>query len=235
MTPVSVSARVLGIAVSTALIVALTGCAAPEPVPTTAPTTPAAPAAEETPEPEPTRPTLDELVITAEGIGDLRVGHPVPQGNPELSLVTWNPTGCIDPDYPDAGLEEGQPWAGHWAPVFPASDPGNWPFWVVTDGTKDGPVSFIGSDTVPTSEGIRVGDTRAQLEAAHTSFDAVIHRELVDMYVMEAPASRLVIEVVTDSEWYPEYADRVLAMHVQSTSYEPFSIAATDAGSTCLV
>jgi hypothetical protein len=234
MTHSAAPARVLVLAVTATLLATLAGCSVTEPVPTAAPSTPAAaPTVEETA--EPTRPALDELVISPEGIADLRVGHPVPLANPELLLVTWNPTGCIDPDDPFEEDVEGEPWAGRWESVHRGSD-GAWPFWVVTDGTQNGVIQFIGSANVPTDRGIRVGSTRADVEAAYPGLSP-FHGEfsLADLYIVDAGASRLVIEVVSDATWYPEMIDRVLVMYTESTSYPPSSIAGSDAGSTCIV
>ena len=72
-----------------------------------------APVETPTPTPEPTKPALSELVLTTEGLGDLVVGEPAPDTDPELALVEWDPVNCV---VEGSGLSEGDPGAGSWVP-----------------------------------------------------------------------------------------------------------------------
>ncbi|MFT4285574.1 MAG: hypothetical protein QM598_12140, partial [Protaetiibacter sp.] len=96
---------------------ALSACASdPEPAGSTPP-----PAASQTPSPTPTptRPALDELVLTPEGLGDIRIGQPVPDADPALAIVTWNARGCED-----TWAAEQNPAVGYWQSVAPRSQSG---------------------------------------------------------------------------------------------------------------
>jgi hypothetical protein len=91
---------------------------------------------------------------TSEGIGDLRIGEPIPSSS---NLVAWNPNAC------STGV-------GAWTAKKPfAGRAGVGDFTLVTaNGKRDGAIDtlMINSPAIPTKSGIRVGDSRQKVEKA---------------------------------------------------------------------
>lgn len=215
----------------TVLALALAGCAAEAPSPTSSPSA-SNPAPDETPTPAPTRPTLEDVVVDPGGLGDIRIGRPVPQTAPELSLVEWHADACIESGM--TSPQVGEPWAGRWEAVY--SDPTTgWPYSIITaGGVQQGDVVHIFADSVPTATGIRVGSTRAELEAAYSSFSTIQTGDYVDLYAITEGGSRLVFEVVHEgSTWMPDDAGRVLIMYVEPSDGPLLEIAGSDSVSAC--
>ncbi|WP_210413810.1 hypothetical protein [Protaetiibacter larvae] len=231
-------ARLGALALAAAL--ALSACApTPAPAPSAAPSGTPSASPEETPTPTPTRPPLAELVLTPQGIGEVRIGEPVPGTDPALAIVTWNATGCAD-----SGIAEGEPWAGYWQSTEAGSPHEYGPpfaFFLTTEGgVEHAPVAAVRvlSD-VRTAAGIGIGSTRAEVEAAYPTPTATInHFDISTVYVLEEGDRRISIEVAeedTGGYWPPEQAGRVLFMWAGSTEHEAGGIAGGDGGGPCPV
>jgi hypothetical protein len=199
------------------------------------PTVPPAPAA-----PAPAAPTLASLTLSAEGLGPLIVGSAVPAS---AEIVRWDPAHCVEEG---TGIVEGDPYAGAWLPIFPASPTPTLgerpPFTMMTaDGFRDSPIRevTVWSAEVATAEGVRAGDGRAALFAAYPRFDEVVKGELSDVYAIDGIHGRLLFEVAKPSD-LPELADywgtavhTVLWIRVVSAGGAAAPIAASDAGGPC--
>jgi len=217
--------------VAAVLAISLAGCA-----PEAAPPEVAEPAPIETPTPtpEPTKPTLSELVLTTEGLGDLVVGEPVPDTDPELALVDWDPVNCV---VEGSGLSEGDPGAGSWVPTY---DDGA--FTTLTSPDKDGAIIVIsGSDSaLATDEGIALGSSVADVEAAYPDA-TLLEGELSTVYIVEGDAGKLLIEVAIDPADIPGYwtsseryeVDHVIIVSAVAAAIEPYGVAGTGAGGPC--
>lgn len=225
-----------------AVLALLTGCTpAPSTDPSASPTaSPEASASSPTPEP-PSRPALADLALSSEGLGTLRFGE-VPESDPALSMVAFNPTACTDAETGESlGIVAGDPLAGAWV-IDPSYNVDPEPFntgatfGVGVDADAGNIVTRIDlySDDIPTDGGVRIGDDRADVVAAHPSA-ALVESYLTDIYVVTGPTGILQIEVASrstpDEDLYWDAADtpdgRVLYIHAVSTALGVFSVAAS--------
>lgn len=204
--------------------VLLTGCAVqvgPEPTGSPEPTE----TATETPEPDPTRPPLADLVLAPDGLDGLAIGDPAPT-DPATSLATYDPAACdgyglwtADPAYA-AATSYGPPTA----------------FGVGGAGTVDRIELY--SDDIPTDQGIRLGATRADVEAAYPGV-APVAEYLTDLYIVAGTTGALVIEVTAQDAAYWESSgialDTVQYIRAMPTGTEAYSVAASgNAVGVCL-
>lgn len=201
-----------------------------------------APSASAEPEPAPaTRPTLEELALSPAGLGNLLFGQPA-ETDPSLSMIYYNPTACVDSETGDSnGIVAGDPLAPAWLidpsyEVPPTSNDSGRPFGVAVDDTATNVVMRIDlyTDDIPTDEGIRIGDMRADVQAAYPTA-VVTESYLTDIYVITGPTGLLQIEVVststTDKALYWDasgIADGVvLYIHAVTPANGVFSVAAS--------
>lgn len=164
------------------------------------------------------------------GLGPIRYGGVLTELDPAISPVIYVENGCVSPDHP--GIVPGGPGSGYWE-QHPSTGP--FSFSVHTRlGAKDGPVFWIlARDHLRSDRGVGIGSSVAELEAAYEQFDEVLESALTRVYAVDGGASRLVFEVVTATDWWPERAGQVAIMRVEPTEWELASIAATDAGAHC--
>jgi hypothetical protein len=231
------------IAATAASLAMLAGCTlplAPEPSATPSDSPSASPSAD--PEPTPlTRPALADLALSPNGLGPLLLGQP-PESAPALSMVSYVPTACTDAETGESfGIVAGDPEAGAWLidaayrlPATPTSS-GN-PFGVGVDETAANAVTRIDLYTsdIPTDEGIRLGDSRADVEAAYPAA-SVAESYLTDIYVISSATGLLQIEVVSESTpdraEYWESTDipegQVVYIHAVIPAFGVFSVAAS--------
>ncbi len=229
------------LAMSVATLALLSGCTMPPAAePSASPST--APEASSTPEPEaPSRPALADIALSSEGLGTLRFGQ-VPESDPALSMIAFNPTACTDAETGEAfGIVAGDPLAGAWV-IDPAyivdPEPFNTgaTFGAGVDGDAGNVLTRIDlySGDIPTDGGVRIGDDRADVVAGHPGA-TLVESYLTDIYVITGPTGILQIEVASrstpDEDLYWDSVDtpdgRVLYIHAVSAELGVFSVAAS--------
>jgi len=232
--------------VCAASLFALAGCALPlAPAPTATPSESPAASESATPEPTPlTRPALADLSLSPAGLGPLLLGQP-PVSDPALRMVAFEPTACTDAETGESfGIVAGDPEAGGWfidpsyrLPATPSF--GGDPFGVGIDESAGSVVTRIDlySADIPTDAGIRIGDSRADVEAAYPGA-SVAESYLTDIFVISGPTGLLQIEVVSQST--PDRAEywgstgipdgQVLYIHAVVPAAGVFSVAASGNG-----
>ena len=218
-----------------AAVLSLGACASepadsPSPSPTS--TQPPSP----TPSAEPTRPTLDELRLSPAGLGYLTVGAPVPETPSDVAIVEFDPRGCLSDESP---LVEGDPGAGFWKPLYPEDRP----FQVVTENrVQTAPIINIqvGSPSVATDAGIRIGSTLDEVLAVYPGTTVVADPLLTKVYVVDAPAGMLAFEIANavdapEGYWQPEQLNTVVYMAAYAPGQSVSAMYATDSSGACTV
>jgi hypothetical protein len=225
-----------------ALVVALVGCApathSPHHSPAAGPPSASA-SPSPTPTPVATKPALADLVLSADGLGEIAINAPVPSST---LLVSLDPNACVSSE---AGVAAGAPDAAGWIANYPPPDPANpaaGPFIVENhDEIASNPVDtiWVWAAGIHTETGIQVGSTLHQVQAAYPHPDATQHGPISDVYVIDGSAGKLVLEIArADSGdvgyWSAAQAGKVLWMGAVTPDAHIGPIAATDGGpSTC--
>jgi len=211
-------ARVAGVAIVVAVV--LGGCAATPPHPSSQPHS-SAPSASASPIAA-TRPALADVVVTTHGIGDIRLGQPVPADEPAIAIVRWDATACVS----EGGLTEGEPYAGLWVANYPPVDAhdANAFALVTSDGTHDAPVDYVAvrnASAVHTKPGITVGSSLDALKAAYPSgFAQSAHGQSgADVYVVGDASGVIAFDVSapypdSPSGWATSDLDKVIGMNI---------------------
>lgn len=147
---------------------------------------------ESTTPPQATLPALEDLIISTDGLGPLRVGQAVPSADPAGDILIYDPEACA--------------WAVADDPSYPASDFGRWvanydvdlqetyvgPFGAVV---SDGVVDIIGiySEAPHTETGARLHMTREELLLAYpTGLELETLGQGVDNYRLRGTQSDVV-------------------------------------------
>jgi hypothetical protein len=164
-------------------ILALTACSTPAPVASPTSSTTTTPA--DTSTPTASAGVTDApaaLTVSTDGIGTLKVGKPVPAGDP---LVTWNPNVCGD------GL-------GLWNP---AADAG---FSISTaDLAERGAINGVqvSNPKIVTPSGLHVGSTKAEVAAALPNakyqVTSIYGTADVGWYSVEAGGNRITLSITS--------------------------------------
>jgi len=136
--------------------------------------------------------------------------------------VIWDPTTCGD--------------TGAWLPNYPAGPLGpngpatGAPFYFAVEDQSD-PLTYINVDStqIHTSAGISIGDTGAQVVAAYPHIDAIVTAPETDLYEINGPHAKLVIEIGR-AGGDPTFVDKVIVMEVNPLGSSPGSIVGNDAG-----
>ena len=87
----------------------------------------------------------------------------------------------------------------------------------------------MSSTQIKTGAGISIGSTRAQVTAAYAHFDAIGTGPLTDLYEINGPKAKLVIEV-EKANGDPNYSNKVVLMEVNGLGSAPGSLFGNDAG-----
>jgi hypothetical protein len=189
-----------------------------------------------------TKPTLDQLVVSPEGLGELHVGSAVPTEPDALALVLYNATHCADLGL---GMGPGTPGAGAWMPTYP-DGPGTLgsmqPFDIGPSAARDSAIAAIDvwSPVLHTAAGIHVGATVAQLHAAYGSALTVNHAVNSDVYVLAGAHGKLLFETANHdasdpTNWTAAQVNTVVWMRVVPLAETQLHIANTDGAGPCLV
>lgn len=209
--------RLLASALAVSAAFTLSACSAPA-----SPAPDAAPTSEPSSVPAVDLPALDELIFSQSGFAELYIGSEPPLDPP---IATFEADACDDVGVDDFGV-----WTTD--PAYLTGD-ANTAGPAFTAGGPDGVVNRIdiNSDQIRTFEGIRLGSTREEVEAAYpdaemTSFD------YTDVYVMPGAGGDLMIEVTSgDREYWASSGielDRVQYLRSERLDTEPYSVAGTD-------
>lgn len=188
------------------------------PTPTTLPTI--------TPLP-PTKPTLDELLVSPDGVGPLVIGHRVKVEPAGLALVKFDANHCERP---------GEPGNAGWESTYSERS-----FNIATNPeTQTGAIRtiLVTSSHLTTYNAIHIGSTAAQLKAAYGTFDQVIHGQITDLFILRGSHGQLAFEVArqatfgTDKTpyWSKSDVNRVQFMSVWRLSDKPLAFSGTDGG-----
>jgi hypothetical protein len=188
-------------------------------VPTAGPTASAAapPTPSATPTPVPTKPTLAQLVVSPDGLGDLVVGQAVPAEQSATAIMHYDPTSCADAA--NSIYSVGDPGAGAWLPSYPsdrsASHPLPFDIGPVAGPTDPVSVIEIWSSALKTDKGIGAGSTIAQLTAAYGSALSIDSAVNSDVYILNGARSKLLFEVANPADFVdPTQTGKVLWMHI---------------------
>jgi hypothetical protein len=237
-----------------ALLASMTGCttdatpAADSSSTASAPPSTSSPSAETSADPaaETVPPELASLVVTANGIGSLVMGEPIPALPESTALAVWDPEYCVTESRP-----VGDPWAGTWLANYPETTV-EWsrtpvqPFTVTPEErVQDGPVIefIVWTPELATAAGIHPGSTRAELEAAYPSFTSVTNAPMTDIYVLADPdggTNELWFEVATEAyatngQLPASIIDSVMWIHIMPSGYAPYSLTESDSrGGVCV-
>ena len=165
-------------------------------------------------------PTAAPTVLTAEGLGYLSVGKPVPDVAEADALARWDDLYCQETN----GLAAGDPFAGAWVATgaiagFRLDD--------TADGLRTGALTLIVVDApgLSTDAGVEVGDTESKLLGAYPSFDETLAPYGPVLYVINGQTGKLVYEVD---------AGTVVYISAQQTSAAPQAFSNNDAGYPCV-
>ena len=212
-------------------ILLLTACDPGAPAPTGSPsdTAPSPTAASPTPEPE-TRPDRGELAISPEGMGTLVLGV-APPTDPALVMIELDPDWCTDANTGyGIGIGPGDPEAALWVPIADYRDGRGADFGVHVDVGVLSRIDVFGP-AIPTTEGVRVGDSRADLEAAYPDA-TVVEEYLTDIYVVTGAVGSLQLEVSKQPDdmvyWQPDEVEKVTYVHAVRTGIGAFTVAASE-------
>jgi|GEM_PF-3742734 len=216
-----------------ALAVLLTACTPggdPPPPGSTEPAS-AAPGDSAAPSPSPEgRPERDALALGPDGMGTLVFGVAPPTAA-DSAMIVLEPGYCVEAvmGY-DTGLSATDPAAALWVPIPPYRDGVFGDFGVHVEAGVLMRIDLY-DGTIPTTEGIRIGDTRAAVEAAYPGA-TVVEEYLTDIYVVTGPAGSLQIEVARQPDdmayWPATEVDRVSYIHAAMSGFAPFSVAASE-------
>jgi hypothetical protein len=225
-----VPASLLVLALGATLTACISGGGTPTPSSSGTTTTPSPSAsATSTPDPE-TAPARADLALSPEGMGTLVFGV-APSTDPSTAMLVLDPEFCTDANTGNGmGIGSGDPEAALWVPIPAYRDGRDSDFGVWVDSGVLDRIDLY-DDTIPTTAGIRIGDSRADVVAAYPGA-TVVAEYLTDIYVVTGTAGSLQIEVAhqpTDmAYWDGTEVDTVRFIHAVRTGHPAFSVAASE-------
>lgn len=206
----------------------LSGCveSVSEPVPVQ---TVALPTPTPTPTVVPQKPALSELVLSADGLGELRIGEKPPTDDPRVNIANYDPNACPeDPD--DTSL---------WSATYPDREendgyfgPGN-PFTMTTYPADAVTRIDVHSAKISTDRGIHLGSTFDELLAAYPEGpdEIVDDRETIVLHAYYGEFGKLLVEVtLTDTTWGSSGIDgnTVVVLRVVELNSSTVAVSGTD-------
>ncbi|HWH97556.1 MAG TPA: hypothetical protein VNS80_04245 [Pseudolysinimonas sp.] len=184
-----------------------------------------------TPSPTPvTAPARADLALSPEGMGTLVFGV-APSTAAATQMLVLDPEFCTDANTGyGIGIGPGDPEAALWVPIPAYRDGREGDFGVSVDGGVLNRIDLY-DGTIPTTEGVRIGDTRADVVAAYPGA-TLVGEYLTDIYVITGVAGSLQIEVAHQPSdmtyWEPGEVDTVRFIHAVVTGFAPFTVAASE-------
>jgi hypothetical protein len=184
----------------------VSGCAQATTVIAASPT-PAPPTIEPSPSQAPEAPA-NPLLVTADGVGYLTIGEPVPTDAAE-PIVTWDAKGC---DWNNGG--------GLWTPADGYGKRDDYQIsWQIYTVGKNDPVTelFVKDPSMTTATGIHPGSTEDELLAAYPEFSRDTLSGVSHTYVLAGTHGQLIFEVPVDVDTWgtdPAVVGTVLWMRV---------------------
>jgi hypothetical protein len=184
----------------------------------------------------PTKPDLAHLVASANGLGNLVLGDPVPTDSPSTAIMKFDATKCVSAA---EGIAAGSPGAGAWLPAYPNSltyAGSGLPFDIGPVSAQTDPIREIAiwSPEIKTSKGVGVGSTAAQLKTAYGSTLTLSAADNSNVYVLPGAGSELLFEVAKAGAGLPvEETGTVVWMHVVPLGSAPRHYANSDVSGPC--
>jgi len=178
--------------VATAFV--LTGCVTSggEPMPIQTSTPSATPALTPSPtsssSPVTGPPPWSSLVLSADGLGPLRIGAAPVESDPSTDIVVWDADGCPA----NTELLPGGMWVANYTDLHSRYSR---PFYMVADPDSRAltVIAVYDDNGINTDRGIHVGSTRADFLAAYPEAAAV--GDEWSVYAVSGPASYLVVDI----------------------------------------
>jgi hypothetical protein len=214
------------VAVAGLAVLLLAGC---EPTPAAGPTAAPIDSPTATPTvdaPDPTKPLLEDLVLTTEGLGELQIGLTPPSDNPAINLVQFDENACV---------AEGLP--GLWLATYPDIDLGFGPQAPFAIGLTGDAITRIDVNTtdVFTDTGIHIGSSLDEVLGVYPGGpdEVVNHADVSDVYVIKGTNGQLQFEVAVDrigDYWDPAVLNTVVFLSAIDINAQPFGVAASSNG-----
>jgi hypothetical protein len=225
----TVPASLLAICIAITLTACFPGAGVPTPTGSSSNT----PTEEATPTPTPTpetAPARADLALSPEGMGTLVFGV-APSTDPATQMLVLDPEYCTDANAGfETGFAAGSPEATLWVPIPAYRDGLYGDFGVWVEGVVLDRIDLY-NDVIPTTAGIRIGDSRADVVAAYPGA-TIVAEHLTDIYVITGTAGSLQIEVArqpTDmAYWDGSEVETVKYIHAVQTGHPPFTVAASE-------
>lgn len=223
-----VPATLLAITLAVALSACIPGGGG-TPTPTGSPS--ATPTEEVTPTPTPeTAPARADLALSPDGMGTLVFGV-APSTDPATAMLVLDTEYCTDANAGlGTGFAAGSPEATLWVPIPAYRDGLYADFGVWVDGGVLNRIDLY-DGTIPTTEGVRIGDSRADVTTAYPGA-TMVEEYLTDIYVVTGAAGTLQIEVARQPSdmvyWEAGEVDKVEFIHAVVTGFGPFTVAASE-------
>ena len=174
--------------------------------------------------PDPSKPLLEDLTLTTEGLGELKIGLTPPSDNPKVNLAVYDENAC---------KAEGLP--GIRKATYPDIDEGFGPlapFAIQTNGDALRRID-INTAKIFTDTGIHIGSSLDEVLGVYSGGpDQVVnHADVSDVYVIKGTNGQLQFEVAVDripDYWDDAVLNTVVFLSAIDINAEPFGVAATD-------